>query len=56
MDKKAERLRFYDDSVHIFQLPINKDLFTRFKAQCVQDGVTMKDKMTNMIESSLGHI
>jgi len=56
MEKKAERLRFYDDSIHIFQLPIDKDLFTKFKAQCVKDGVTMKDKMTDMIESSLGHI
>ena len=56
MDKKAERLRFYDDSIHIFQLPIDKDLFTKFKAQCVKDGVTMKDKLTEMIESSLGHV
>ena len=56
MDKKAERLRFYDDSIHIFQLPIAKDLFTKFKAQCVKDGVTMKDKMTDMIRSSLGHV
>ena len=56
MEKKAERLRFYDDSIHIFQLPIDRDLFTKFKAQCVKDGVTMKDKMTDMIESSLGHI
>jgi len=56
MDKKAERLRFYDDSIHIFQLPIDKDLFTKFKAQCVKDSVTMKDKMTEMIESSLGHV
>ena len=56
MDKKAERLRFYDDSIHIFQLPIAKDLFTKFKAQCVKDGVTMKDKLTEMIESSLGHV
>ena len=54
MDKKAERLRFYDDSIHLFQLPIKKDLFARFKAQCVLDGVTMKDKVTEMIESSLG--
>ena len=56
MDKKAERLRFYDDSIHIFQLPIAKDMFTKFKAQCVKDGVTMKDKMTSMVESCLEHI
>ena len=53
MDKKAARLRFYDDSIHLFQLPIKKELFTKFKAQCVLDGVTMKDKVTEMIESSL---
>ena len=58
MDKKAERLRYsqYDESVHIFQLPIDKELFTKFKAQCVEDGLTMRDKITEMIESSLGHI
>ena len=58
MDKKAERLRYpqYDESVHIFQLPIDKKLFIKFKAQCVKDSVTMKDKMTEMIESSLGHV
>ena len=57
MDKKAERLRYkYEDSIQFYQLPIDRDLFTKFKAQCVKDGVTMKDKMTDMIESSLGHI
>ena len=57
MDKKIERksnnLGFYDDSIHLFQLPIEKELFTKFKAQCVLEGTTMKDKMTEMIESSL---
>ena len=57
MDKKAERLRYkYDDSIQFYQLPIDRDLFTKFKAQCVKDGVTIKDKVTDMIESSLGHI
>ena len=58
MDKKAERLRYpqYDESVHLFQLPIDKKLFIKFKAQCVKDGVTMRDKMTDMIKSSLGHV
>ena len=57
MEKKAERLRYkYEDSIQFYQLPIDRDLFTKFKAQCVKDGVTMKDKMTDMIESSLGHI
>ena len=57
MDKKAERLRYkYEDSIQFYQLPIDRDLFTKFKAQCVKDGVTMKDKMTDMIKSSLGHV
>ena len=58
MDKKAERLRYpqYDESVLIFMLPIDKELFTKFKAQCVKDGVTMRDKMTDMVKSSLGHV
>ena len=57
MDKKAERLRYkYEDSIQFYQLPIDRDLFTKFKAQGVKDGVTMKDKMTDMIKSSLGHI
>ena len=57
MDKKAERLRYkYDDSIQFYQLPIDRDLFTKFKAQCVKDGVTIKDKMTDMIVSSLEHI
>ena len=57
MDKKAERLRYqYDDGIQFYQLPIDRDLFTKFKAQGVKDGVTMKDKLTEMIESSLGHV
>jgi hypothetical protein len=58
MDKKVERLRYpqYDESVHLFQLPIDKKLFIKFKTQCVKDGVTMRDKMTDMIKSSLGHV
>ena len=58
MDKKAARLRYpqYDESVHIFMLPIDKELFIKFKAQCVKDGVTMRDKMTDMVKSSLGHV
>ena len=53
MDKKAERLGFYDDSMHLFQLPIKKELFIKFKAKCALDGTTMKDKLSEMIESSL---
>ena len=57
MDKKAERLRYkYDDGIQFYQLPIDRDLFPKFKAQCVKDGVTMRDKMTDMVKSSLGHV
>ena len=57
MDKKAERLRYqYDEGIQFYQLPIDRGLFTKFKAQWVKDGVTMKDKLTEMIESSLGHV
>ena len=57
MDKKAERLRYqYDEGIQFYQLPIDRGLFTKFKAQGVKDGVTMKDKLTEMIESSLGHV
>ena len=57
MDKKAERLRYkYDDGIQFYQFPIDRDLFTKFKVQCGKDGVTMKDKLTEMIESSLGHV
>ena len=57
MDKKAERLRYqYDDSIQFYQLPIDRKLFTKFKAQCIKDGMTIKDKITKMIESSLDYI
>ena len=57
MDKKAERLRYqYDEGIQFYQLPIDRGLFTKFKAQCVKDGVTIKDKMTDIIVSSLEHI
>ena len=57
MDKKAERLRYkYDDSIQFYQLPIDRELFIKFKVQCVKDCVTIKDKITSMIESSLGHV
>ena len=57
MEKKAERLRYqYDDSIQFYQLPIDRKLFTKFKAQCIKDGLTIKDKITEMIRSSLDHI
>ena len=57
MDKKAERLRNNNDSEnHVLQVDVNKQLFTKFKIQCIKDGLTIKDKITEMIESSLRHL
>jgi len=55
MDKKAERLRYSrtDDNVHTFILPIGKDLFKRFKAQCVYEEVLIKDKILDLIVENL---
>lgn len=56
MDKKARRLRGYpryDDDTHLFQLPINRVLFTSFKVQCVAEGVTVRDKIISLVKSSL---
>ena len=56
MDKMASRLRGfprYDDETHLYQLPINKKLFKSFKAQCVEEEVTVRDKLINLVESSL---
>ena len=57
MDKKAERLRGfprYDDETHLYMLPINKKLFKSFKAQCVEEEVTVRDKLISLVKSSLG--
>jgi len=54
VESKSNNTGFYDDSIHLFQLPIKKELFNKFKAQCALDRVTMKDKLTGWIESSLG--
>ena len=51
--RKSSNLGFYDDSMHLFQVAIKKELFNKFKAQCALDRVTMKDKLTGWIESSL---
>ena len=56
MDKKAERLRGFrrdGDDVHIFNLYIDNELFTTFKAQCVIDGKTVREKLIELIKSSL---
>ena len=56
MDKKASRLRGYpryNDETHLYQLPINKVLFKRFRTQCIEEEVTVRDKLINLVESSL---
>ena len=56
MDKKAQRLRQEDSEIHSLQMYIDRKLFTKFKIQCIRDGITIKDKITKMIESSLEHL
>ena len=59
MDKKAGRLRGFPrdgDEFHVFNLYLNKEVFIKFKSQCVVDGVTVREKLINMIESSLEHL
>jgi len=59
MDKKAERLRGFardGDEFHVFNLYLNKEVFRKFKSQCVVDGVTVREKLINMIKSSLEHL
>ena len=59
MDKKAGRLRGFPrdgDEFHVFNLYLDKEVFRNFKAQCVVDGVTVREKLINMIESSLEHL
>ncbi len=43
----------YDNSVHIYHLPIDKKLFRKFKAECVIKGWSMKDKIADLINNSL---
>ena len=58
MDKKAERLRGLpprdDESVHIFNLYIDNELFTNFRAQCILEKMTVREKIIALVESSLG--
>ena len=52
----ASRLRGfprYDDETHLYQLPINKELFKSFKAQCVEEEVTVRDKLISLVKLSL---
>ena len=56
MDKKSQRLRIKNGDTHTLQIPLDRELFTQFKIQCIKDGLTIKDKITSMIESSLGHV
>ena len=59
MDKKARRLRDfpkprYDEDIHLFHLPIDKELWKKFKTQCVTEGLTIREKLTSLVKSSLG--
>ena len=56
MDKNAQRLRIRNGDLHSLQIPLDKELFTKFKIQCIRDGITIKDKITKMIKSSLEHL
>ena len=57
MEEKARRLRGfprYDDETHLYQLPIDRKLFKNFKAQCVEEEVTVREKLISLVKSSLG--
>jgi|TARA_R100001530_G_scaffold9605_3_gene9713 hypothetical protein len=56
MEEKARRLRGfprYDNETHLYQLPISKELFKSFKARCVEEEVTVREKLISLVESSL---
>jgi len=56
MDKKASRLRGFPregSDIHIFNLYIDNDMFKNFKTQCVIEGVTVREKLIALVESSL---
>ena len=57
MDKKAERLRGLpprdDESVHVFNLYIDDKLFNSFRAQCILENMTVREKIISLVESSL---
>jgi hypothetical protein len=57
MDKMAARLRGFPregDDIHIFNLYIDNEMFKNFKTQCVIEGVTVREKLIELVESSLG--
>ena len=55
MDKKSARLRIpkEDENYRKLQIWVDKELFIQFKTLCISEGITMKDKMTGLITSSL---
>ena len=56
MDKKASRLRGFPregDEFHVFNLYLDRELFTRFKAKCVTEDTTVRLKLIELVESSL---
>ena len=57
MDKKASRLRGFPregEDFHVFNLYLDKELFTSFKAQCVAEKTTVRLKLIGLVKSSLG--
>jgi|TARA_R100001530_G_scaffold121926_1_gene89446 hypothetical protein len=56
MEEKARRLRGFPREgrdCHVFNLYLDKAVFRNFRAQCIIDGVTVREKLISMIESSL---
>ena len=57
MDKKVEKPRELpprdSDGVHVFNLYIDDELFTNFRAQCILENMTVREKLTGWIKSSL---
>ena len=49
MENKKDQIT----GTHLFQVQIERDLFLKFKAICVLNNVSMREKITGMIESSL---
>ena len=56
MDKKASRLRGFPrdgDDTHIFNLYIGNKLFNDLKVQCVIEGLTIREKLIDLVKQYL---
>ena len=56
MDKMSSRLRGFPregDEFHVFNLYLDRELFTKFKAKCVTENTTVRLKLIELVESSL---